>query len=109
MKRRWLGQIEVRAKALHGHAALVPLERELDGFVGPREAVEVEELREGALAGVGEWSCGTQGTRLGCRRRVASLGDGTSRRTGLPSPTLRVPLDESWSRVRRPRSPVERC
>ena len=79
------GKIEVRTERLHRDADVIPLERELNRLIGPREAVEVQEAREGLLTGVGEpVSCGTA-SRLGCRsdatRRSAR---GRSRRTGLP-------------------------
>jgi hypothetical protein len=39
-----LGKIEVRAKAAGGNALLIPVERKLQGFVDPLEAVQGEQL-----------------------------------------------------------------
>jgi hypothetical protein len=49
-----LGQIEVRSKATHRNAAIVPLERKLEGLIDPPVAVDREQLREDPLTGVSE-------------------------------------------------------
>jgi hypothetical protein len=47
-------EIEVGAKAAHRHTLLVPVQRELQGFVDPLKAVESKQLREELFARVGE-------------------------------------------------------
>jgi hypothetical protein len=49
-----LGKKEVGPKAANGYTLLVPVQRELQGFVDPLEAVQGEELRKELLARVGE-------------------------------------------------------
>jgi hypothetical protein len=49
-----LGQKEVRSKAANGSSLFVPVQRELQGLVDPRESVEGEKLREESFAWMGE-------------------------------------------------------